>query len=204
MEKKTIVLIGTVIIAIVFISSIAAFGNGNSNTTSTTTITRSTTFVAGSANVVVSGYSQTLAINIAQQAQNSSAIVSSLLDSMLANNIINNFFPEGAGFIVYLGNVSAYNLSTTISAAVGNAPVSFNATVKARLPQSITLYNSGRPLHVQIGNSTYPFSTSKLMPIGSNVSVNIQAIVYQNTTMVQNLGGPVFSVYNGNLKLTPT
>jgi hypothetical protein len=204
MDKKTIVLIGSVLIAVIFISSIAAFGNGEGNTTSlTTTIVRNTTFVAGSANAFVYGYSPTLVIGIGTQYPNASTTVSNILDSLLATNKINDFFPQGNGFVVYLGNTSAYNLSTSLTAAVGNVPLGFNATIRASLPENIALYNSGSVFEVHLGNSTYPIQTSRIAPIGSNIPVNIQAIVYLNVTLKQGLAGYMYSVYDGNLKLSP-
>jgi hypothetical protein len=199
MDKKTIVLIGSVLVAVIFISSLAGFGNQSGTTTTTSTIISNTTFVAGNSNATVYGYSPTVVITMPQGAENASSSIGNVLGQMLSNGTISDFFPEGTGYVVYLGNTSAYNLSTMVMRASGNVTgITFNATLRTELPTDVILYNSGVGYNVHVGNSTYAVQTDYIANVGDKLPVNIQAIVYKNASA----GIDAYSVYNGNIKIS--
>ncbi len=187
--KNTILFIGSFMVAVMFITSYAAFGNNNARS-STTTISQSPhggIFVSGVANAIVVNYSATSLILINQKNYNSTySNVSNYLAKLESNNTIPYYTEESNGMLVELNSsFNAYMLQQLLLEKFANG-THVNATVYIKLPHFVKFYSGTYGFNVSMPNRTYSISESPLMPLGSNVSVKINALANQSGFITPN------------------
>ncbi len=204
-KKKTqgyILLAGTLIIAVIFITSIAALGNGgNSNTQSTTTVPpRAATYLGiGYANATVAGYGNKFIITLINATPDLNASVSNVLNELSLNGSVLALIPSGNSYTVYQGNMSAYGVMQLLYSGVGANALALNATLQMSLPASVTLYINSNPVMVDLpANRTYSLQANSLYGVGTNIPVKLQASVYQNSSLYG-----TYAVYANEMALYP-
>jgi hypothetical protein len=200
-KRKKLILIGTLAMAIIFITSLTSLSNnGSANSTTTTIKPENTTLAIGYANAIVSSYGSRLTISFSNTSGNLSSKVSSELAILSKNGSVNDFIPSGNSFIIYPGNMSAYGIVSAINGtAMGKGGFYVNATTNLKLPSVLSLYSNGQLLPTRVpANQTYGLQSNSLESIGSTITVKVQALVYANAT-----GSGAYSIYNNNVLIYP-
>lgn len=202
-RRKKLIFIGTLAIAVIFLTSIASFSfNSNNNTSTTTSVLNVQTLLAlGYTNATVAGYASKFTIFVPNSSSNATeSDLSNILIKLSDNGSVSDYIPAGNSFIVYAANMSTYGIYQYVNAHLSaNETVGINATVKAQLPGSVILYSNGQGLPTNLpAGASYSFSSNSPQSTGTLVPVEIQAYVYQNKT-----GFSTYSVYNNNLVVYP-
>ncbi len=193
MEKKKLTeLLAAIFIAVVFLSSYAAFGansGGAGAKTSTTTIP-GTIQVHGSASASIVSYGTVLDANVS--CANAGAVASSLntfLSALERNGSISNFYsPEDSEVLLELGNYTAAEAYGALAARLGrNAScTSFSATqATVQLPSSMNVtYGTGSVrITIPPGLRNYTRQVRLSGAMGSGVNVSVYALVTNNGTI---------------------
>ncbi len=190
-RRGYLMLIGTVIVAVMFVSSYLVSNNNQNNTTTTkTTILQNVkSYFATNDSVAATlrGYGTTISITVAN---NTTAInsVAGMLDNLTGEGAI-SYTPRGNTFSVLLfNNLTPYSLEQKLSNAVGVASIeNASAVAYVSLPAIVPMYINGQSIRVAAGNSTqYPITISKLEPEGTRIIVAVQAIVTANGQVYNN------------------
>ncbi len=177
-KKKKIMFIGSMIVALMFISSYASFGNNNISS-STTTIQKSTGpeyYVSGEVNGTITGYSQNALLKVSNNSSSMQKSIVSTLSRMEANGSISNYVQVTDGYDIVTGSMDAYLLQHYFFNSYGASNVSVSAKSTVKLPPTIVLYYLGRPINAVVAG-TYNLSISPLIANGSVVALNAHAIV---------------------------
>jgi len=189
--KKRLLTIGSVFVAIIFLTSYASYANNNTGqTTSTTTIGNvQTYFVSGTANAIVSNYSSSLNIILINASQNSSTydMISSVLGNLQLNGSVLNYFYNIGRYQVYLGSgIDAYGMQSLLNKTVSNKNFKVEATSYVTLPSTLRLFYQDTAVDIFIGGKQYPVTIVPPRPINSTVKVTVQALVTANGIPYQN------------------
>ncbi|MDE1825611.1 MAG: hypothetical protein KGH61_03580 [Candidatus Micrarchaeota archaeon] len=202
--KKIKELVISIFIAVIFIASYAAFGNGNgstSTTTASTTINQNLYYATGTVNAIVYGYGPTMIVSTACSSAsvrnaayyNASALLTKLQDN---NSISNYFSPNGTSFVVYTQKLDSYRVSSYLGAMeptnASKDCLYFSGDVFAALPESVTLLVSTQSLKVPIpaGLKNYSVDT-QILSQGSSISLKIATFLNVN------------GIISGNMSITP-
>ena len=196
-KKRAIELLGAVFIALIFLTSYAAFSSSSTNAgaKTTTTVPVSTYYATSSAQANITSYGQVLEMNVS--CGNASAVgssISGILTAMQRNGSISNFYSSSPGHIlVYLGNYTAYAAYQSIAGKLGQsaACVAFSSQASAQLPARITF-------HVALTKSSFivPIPSSQrgvTLPValgtgtGRYVNVSVAALITENGTVYGNM-----------------
>lgn len=186
-QKKTLYFIGTVVVAIAFVSSYASVGSFATTTSTTTTITApsKTYFVSGIANGVVSGYSNagTLKLNNL----NLSSETSNILAALERNGSISSYIGFNDSYQVFLGTMDAYSLQQYVNGQLNytNA-TTMNASTYVTLPSSVTGALGGQSVPIKLQHTNYSVSIYPLLPLNATVTFKLNAIVSGNGTVYNN------------------
>ncbi len=178
--KNTILFLGSLVVAIMFITSYAASGN-NSNSSTTTTVAYNYSGavpMTGTANAIVANYTDSPTITISSSSYNSSELaVTNYLNSLENNGAIITYSPSGNQFSVLLNSsMSAYELQEGLYSRFGsNATVS--GTVYIRLPKTVRMYEGTQGFTLNAPTSEYAVKISPLPSLGSNASVHILELI---------------------------
>ncbi|MDE1868722.1 MAG: hypothetical protein KGH60_02030 [Candidatus Micrarchaeota archaeon] len=192
MQEKTrqkLLGIGVLIVAAVFITSYAAFGNngGSNTTTSTTTIKPATTYyVSGNAIATVGGYGSQLYLTLTGTNSSVNSTVTSLLNRLESNNSVSTYINNPNGYYVSLGNATAYSFYRLIAAKVNASQFVVNSTAVISLPKVVKLYYRGVGLNVTMPKSNYTVQFLNPVPIGSALNVTVAALATANGTIFNN------------------
>lgn len=194
-KKKIFTFLGSLFVAIMFIGSYAAFNNNSGNTSSSTATTTTgggaTYFVSGTANAVVTGYSQLATVSLSSNSSALSTIAGNVLAQMQNNGSISNYVAQGSGFQIFTQGMNAYTIQLILVSKLGGSNVSVNATTSLALPKTIPLLYRAQIVDVKLVNSNFTTPIVPLREIGANVTVNVHALIYANG-----------SVYNNQITIT--
>ncbi len=201
-RKKTIMFIGSMIVALMFVTSYLAFGNNNSGvstTTYTTTIKGSTLVVSGETNATIVNYTPNFRITLNNASQANLNELNVTLSHLLSNGSITNMVPEGNNsYALYAGSLDTYRLYGLLdSRPIGNY-LTWNVTADVTLPNSLILYYGSHALNVSIGDLVFQAPAVGVDSIGSNILVNVLAQVYAES----NTFPVTYSVYNNQIVIT--
>ena len=177
-KKKKIMFIGSMVVALMFISSYASFGNNNIST-STTTIQRNTGpeyYVSGDVNATIIGYSQNVLLRASNNSSSMQKGIASSLSRMETNGSISNYVQVPGGYDIVTNSMDAYALQHYFSNSYGASNVSVSSKSTVKLPLTVILYYLGSPIRVA-PTGTYNISISPLIANGSVVALNAHAIV---------------------------
>jgi len=186
--KNTIIFLGSVLVAIMFITSYAASGNNSSNSSTTTVAYNYSSAVPmiGTANAIVVNYTDSPVISIKGSYNTTSLGLTKYLNGLVNNGSAITYTPNGNQFDVLLnGSFNSYDLQKAIKARFGN-----NATVSSKvyikLPSTVKLYSGTTGYTLKAPTGEYSVNVSPLPAIGSNVSVKILALISSNGQFVPN------------------
>ncbi len=113
MDKKKIELLASIFVAVIFLTSYAAFGSNGSNTTTTTVSSNpgQTFYAVGNVTGAITGYGPALSLTMkcnASAMSNESAMLNDLLANLEANNSISNYYsPTQSQFMIETGNLNS-------------------------------------------------------------------------------------------------
>jgi hypothetical protein len=187
--KNTILFLGSLVVAIMFITSYAASSN-NSNSSTTTTVAYNYSGavpMTGTANAVVANYTDSPTITISGSSYNSSELaVTNYLNSLENKGAIITYSPSGNQFSVLLnGSFNSFELQEGLYSRFGsNATV--GGTVYIRLPKTVRMYDGTQGFTLNAPTSEYAVKISPLPELGSNVSVHILALISSKGQFVPN------------------
>jgi hypothetical protein len=201
-RKRMVMFIGTMIVAIMFVTSYLAFGNnssGTSTSSATTTIRSSTLVVSGEANATITNYTPNFRITLSNYSTANIGALNSTLSKLMSNGSISNMLPEGNGsFAIYSGLLDTYDIYKTISTQpIGNY-IAWNATAVISLPQYLTLYYGSHAINVSVGSFVSQTGVSSISLLGSKIKVNVLAQVYLSS----NTFPEAYTVYNNEIEVT--
>lgn len=187
--KKLIFFIGSLFVAIIFLSSYAAFGNnGNSSTTTSTIKQQQTFFSTGTSTATVINYSDVVNITLRSGVNKSAINMSGLLSQLQANGTIQNYIYSNGNYQVILYGVSAYNLQQLLyKDPVLNGNVDVGAATYVTLPKTVMLYYGGQqPINVYLNNRNYSVYLNNVQQKGSVINVSISALLTANGSIYNN------------------
>ncbi|MEM0074413.1 MAG: hypothetical protein QW091_00970 [Candidatus Micrarchaeaceae archaeon] len=180
-KKKLIEFIGSLFVAIIFISSYAAYGMGSSssNSASKSKATNSTQLIYGIAftNATITNY--TNVFSIATNCIGKSALkLNETLDAMLANGSIAEYYQSSPNvFSVDSGNESANSILHYIYNSFNCVNITAGAEIE--LPYNASFYFGalGRSIKLAIPNALRMHSVAMYFsPNVSNINVSIGAL----------------------------
>ncbi len=184
-RNKIIMFLGSVVVAVMFITSYAAFGNNGGTTVTTTVKPTKTYYVSGSTNALVTGYGSEATLVLKNNSQ--SNYINLTLSKLESSNYIYNYNKFGNSYLVELSsNFSSYNLQIYLSNSIYSNSIQLNATENVKIPDVLDLYNYGSLVHIYTTNTNFSISKYVLVPINSIIPVNVQAIVTANGTVYNN------------------
>lgn len=192
-KKKMIFLVGSIFVAIIFLSSYAAFSSNGTKATTTTTIKNpSTYFSTGSANAVITNYSDIAYITLENSTNYSRNNVTKIIALLVSNGSAFNYVYTNNSYEVVLGQMSPYQLKDLLEA---NATLKNNtqvgSTTYVALPKTILLYYGTQPITVNLKSRNYSIYMNNIGPVGDTVNVIVSALLERNG-----------SVYNNEIKIT--
>jgi hypothetical protein len=190
-RKKMVLFVGSLLVAVMFLTSYLAFGNNTTQqtTTPTTTVLNvQTTFVSGIVNATVFNYSQHFTLKLAGS-NTSSVSLNSMLSNMEANGSIESYNVYNTSLSIYPGRLNVFEVYDAIASRLAYAPA-INATAFIILPSTMTLYYGSYAYTVLSGNSSYAIPVSHLVPIGNALRVKVNALVYKKNSSLN-----VYSMY---------
>ena len=150
-RKKLIELIGSVFVALIFLSSYAAFGNtAQSQSNATATVPVQTFYAVAEANATIQSYGSVMNISIscanasrAANAANITNIADELKGALVqleSNGSVANFYSSQENqILVQAGSANAYSLFLRLSKGIGSgvACTRFSGTANITLPSAI-------------------------------------------------------------------
>lgn len=149
-KKKLIELVGSIFVAVIFLTSYAAFGSNSngSNTATTTAPQQQTIFAKAYGTVNITSYGSELNVNIScSNVTNVSARLNSELADMEKNGSVSNFYAQQASqILVQAGNLSSYKIFQILSQKINEskACTGFGASANIQLPSSMSFHISGQ------------------------------------------------------------
>lgn len=185
-RKRILFLIGSIIVALMFVSSYAAFGNnGSAQTTTVTTTVGYTIPVFGAANAVVTGYGNKFIISLSKNASTNS--INTTLSNLQLNGSISSYIGLQKTFTIYAGNMSPYYLLELINKATTPNSIIANVSENVTIPTSVmmTYPETGRQTEAYFYSRNATLYRSSFSPIGSNLPVHISALVFVNNATVE-------------------
>lgn len=202
-KKKWIELIGSVFVALIFLSSYAAFGNGKTASGNTTTIAQTPTTVRAEANGVARILSYGQVLNITIHCQNASNVSRQINDFLSTQNTSTVAFPPYSGqnasqIIATAGQAGSYYLYNALSKDIGaySGCTDFSSSADILLPSRMTFVVEGSSMLIQIPgefrNSSQPVlftsSMSNTMNVFVDAILTLNGSIYQGNIRVKELG----------------
>jgi hypothetical protein len=195
-KKKLIELIGSIFVAMIFISSYAAFGVGRITVNTTTTVQQQQTFYAiaqTTANII--SYGSTMNINIScQNVMNLSRQVNDLLADLESNNSVSYFYSQQAGqIIVQSGKVDTYANYNSISSYMGvNANCTeFTSSATVMIPNKMNFYaplqKSSMIILISNNRRDYSVPIKFVNNMSNTLNVSVSALLTLNGSIYGNL-----------------
>ena len=179
-RKRTLLFIGSLLVAVMFLTGAAGLGSGNSSPISSTSGSHTlhitaTFFASGVMNATVYKYGSSIKLALYNDTYvNKTA---ALLSSMESNGSIATFTQVSGTFNVYSGKYNTYQIYVDLLKQSGNTSFSFSAPEYIELPAQATL---------EVRNSTVVANTSLARdyqlysnPVAPNstIQVNVHALV---------------------------
>ncbi len=187
--KKIVFFIGSLFVAVLFLSSYAAFSNNNVSQGSVTSTTKSpqTFLLTGSANALVAGYGDVASVNATSNITNHSAsIIANEISSLQANGEIVSYSNAGSNYRVELANITPYYLQQRLYNLTGlYNSIDVGASTTLTLPSKLGLYYGNSLTPVTLQNLNYSLYMDNVKALNSTVNVNILALVEPNGTVYQ-------------------
>ncbi len=190
--KKFVFLIGAIMIAVIFITSYAAFSNNNTANATTSTVSaapQQTVFASATTNGIITNYTQIAYVESANSSNSSGAKLGQIMSQLEANSSIYSYIYVNDSYEAYLSNVSAYDLQELLYKDFNSTnAISIGSTADILLPSSISMYysNSSPPISVPLSNRNYTVYITGLKSIGSSLNLSVSALITTRGTIYNN------------------
>lgn len=189
-KKQLIFLVGSIFVAVIFLTSYAAFSNNNSGTTSTSTIKSSQTFFAvGNANAVIFNYSDIAVVALSNSSNSIRDNVNTTMSQLESNGSLQDYIYSGSNntYQVVLSTISAYGLQQLLysNATITNS-VSVGSTASILLPSTVTLHYTNVPITISPPNRNDTVYLKNVKRIGTVINVSISALLGRNGSVYNN------------------
>ncbi len=186
-KKKLIYFLGTLFVAVAFVSSYAAVGSFATTSTVTTTIAApsKTYFVSGTANGVVSGYADSAILVLSNT--NFSSDTSNVLTALEDNGSISSYLDLNGSYQVLLASMNAYSLQQVVNKKLASSnAVYVNTSTYVMLPPKVQLALGSQIVPVPLSQRNYSINIYPLMPLNTTIKFNLNAIIAGNGTIYNN------------------
>lgn len=197
-RKKLIELVGSIFVALIFLSSYAAFGNISANASNATTTSQAqTVYAAAVANATIASYGGTININIScSNVTAVSGVLNAALASLEKNGSVSNFYSQQASqVLVQAGNASAYRLFLELSkdAGAGASCTQFLGSANVNLPSRVNFHvpaeKSSIIISIPQSMLTHSLPVAFKENMSSTMEVSVSAFLYLNGTISASAGG---------------
>ncbi|MGD0510597.1 MAG: hypothetical protein ABSA33_02035 [Candidatus Micrarchaeaceae archaeon] len=186
-KKKMIFFIGSIFVAIIFLSSYAAFSSNSAKTTATTTIkVPATYFSTGSANAVISNYSDIAYVTLHNSTNYSRGALTKVISALVSNGSALNYIYANNSYEVVLSQMSAYQLKELLNKNSTLGGVTVGSTTYVTMPKSVTLYYGAQPIPVNLNSRNFSIYMNEIGPVGDVVSLSVSALLERNGTVYNN------------------
>ena len=187
-NNRILLFLGSLFVAVIFLSSYASFGNGLSATSSTTTIGAVRTYPAfGSSSARITGYGAAAFVRLNPGTAATTGQITKILSKLESNGSINSYVGSNSSYEVYTASMDAYTLRGVLQTAKNNsATVGVSSDVDLLLPSNITLHSNGYSFSVHLDNRNYSANMTDLKAIGTLINVSVSALVTANGTVYRN------------------
>jgi hypothetical protein len=191
-KKKIIFLLGSIFVAIIFLSSYAAFSNNGSGSSSSSTIkTQASYFSTGTSNAIISNYSSIAYVTVSNGSNSSNENITRILSQLEANGSVQNYIYDNNSYQVVLVSISAYELQQLLNRnASSNSIINVGATTYVMLPSTVIMYYTNQPITVHLKSRNYSVYLTNVKPIGSVLNVSVSGLLARNG-----------SIYNGQFRV---
>jgi hypothetical protein len=187
-KRRLVFLFGGILVAIIFLSSYAAFSNNGSPTTVTTTAkSQSTVFVTGYTNAIITNYSDVAYVSFTNNSNSVKNIVANSLSNLQANGTVVDSILTNDSYQVVLSGISPYDLQQLLYKQTNSANyITVSSTADVKLPQTITFTYSNVPINLHLTTTNYSVYLSNVKTIGSTINVTISTLLYTNNESIYN------------------
>ena len=187
-KKRILLFLGSLFVAVIFLSSYASFGSSMSHSTTTTTVGAVRTYPAfGSSSANIIGYGPAAFVRLNSSTMATTDQITKLLSKMETNGSINSYIGSNQSYEVYVASIDAYSLQNILQSALNNS-VGMNVSSDANLllPSNITLHSNGYSFTAHLSNRNYSMNMTTLKAIGTPLNVSVSALVTANGTVYKN------------------
>jgi hypothetical protein len=180
-RKQLIFLLGSVFVAVIFLTSYAAFSNNNGSSSSTSTVKPSTTFFAlGNSNALIINYSD-IAVVIPKNSNSSKNNVTAILSGLETNGSVQNYIYSNGSYQVVLATISAYGLQQLLYRKTGQPnSITVGSTATVFMPSNVVLYYTNVPVVVAPPSRNYSVYVKSVKSPGTIINVSISALLNRN------------------------
>ncbi len=190
-KKKLLMLVGSIFVAVIFLSSYMSSSNSPG---STTTIKAPATYLAiGKSSGIITGYGSNAYLALPNQSNRTLESVNGTLSAFEANGSISNYIHVNGGYQIALSGVNAYALQQSIRNITALANSNITTTAYLLLPANALLYVNSYPVTVALSKKNYSISLTGIKPLGSSLNLSVFALITKNG-----------SVYNNQIRLNYT
>ena len=182
--KKLVMLIGTLFVALIFLSSYMSSSN---NSGSTTSIKSPSTYLAiGRASATITGYGSNVNVTLYNESNITLNSVSKYLSGLEANGSISNYFSVKNGYMVALSGIDAYALQQNIRNLTANETPGIKTTAYILLPTNATLFVNSYRVTIALSKRNYSIGLTGIRPIGSHLNISVFALITANGSVYNN------------------
>lgn len=185
-KKRLAFLFGGILVAIIFLSSYAAFSNNGSPTTATTTAKAAgTVFVTGYTNAIITNYSDVAYVSFSNSSNSVKNTVTNSLSMLQANGTVVDSIVTNNTYQVVLSGISPYTLQQFLYQKTNSTnSISVGSTADVQLPQTIAFTYTNVPIDLHLTNRNYTVYLSQVQSIGSTINVSISTLLYTNNESI--------------------
>lgn len=203
-KKKIIFVLGAIFVAVIFLSSYAAFSNNGTAATTTSTIKSESTFYAfGSSTAIVTNYSDIANVTLINSTNSSKGQVSNAISELEANGTVQNYIYTDNSYQVVLSSISPYQLQQFIYNKTNMTnTISVGSTAFVMLPGNVTLYYTNQPIRVSLANRNYSLYISKAVAINTTVNVSISGLLARNGSIYDGQFRVAYAKFNNQTTIT--
>ncbi len=155
-RKKLIEFLGALFVALIFLSSYAAFASNSAQNSTSTSVNVATYYAVGFANATVTGYNGILFVNVSCQKslQNETFNkVDAAASALEANGSALSSSASSSGFQIAPGNLNSYAIYQNIYKAIGangTACTSFSTLATVTLPSLLNMSVQGQKIRISV------------------------------------------------------
>ncbi len=181
-RKKTLLFLGSLLVAVMFLTGAAGLGSGNSSpisSSTTSTHTLNIKNISGPISVILNAtvYKYGSSIKLSLYNDTYANKTTALLSSMRNNSSIDKFTHVSDAFHIYPGKYNTYQIYVDLLKELGNSSFSFSAPEYIRLPAYANLSLSNGIIVANTSLARYYEINSSPVALNSTIQVTVLAMV---------------------------